>query len=150
MKKKRFFTKTLLSAMAISSIIACNDNASDTSDTKTDPSTAAKTTLTQAPYGTVDGAAITQYTITNGNGMIVKLINYGATVTDVITLDKNQARGNVVLGFDSLSGYLQNGNPYMGCVAGRYANRIANGKFSVDGKRIRWQKTTMANLCMAV
>jgi aldose 1-epimerase len=66
--------------------------------------------------------------------MIVKLINYGATVTDVITLDKNQTRGNVVLGFDSLSGYLQNGNPYMGCVAGRYANRIANGKFSIDGK----------------
>lgn len=136
MEKKRFFTKTLLSAMAISSIIACNDNASDTTaaDTKTDASTIAKTTLTQAPYGTVDGAAITQYTITNGNGMIVKLINYGATVTDVITLDKNQSRGNVVLGFDSLSGYLQNGNPYFGCVVGRYGNRIANGKFSVDGK----------------
>lgn len=136
MEKTRFFTKTLLSAMAISSIIACNDNASDTTatDTKTDSFTTAKTTLTQAPYGTVDGAAITQYTITNGNGMIVKLINYGATVTDVITLDKNQTRGNVVLGFDSLSGYLQKGNPYFGCVVGRYGNRIANGKFSVDGK----------------
>jgi aldose 1-epimerase len=136
MEKKRFFTKTLLSAMAISSMIACNDNASDTSatDSKTDTSTTAKATLTQAPYGTVEGAAITQYTITNGNGMIVKLINYGATVTDVITLDKNQSRGNVVLGYDSLSGFLQKGNPYFGCVVGRYGNRIANGKFTIDGK----------------
>lgn len=120
--------------MAISSMIACNDNASDTSGSAADAAATAKTTLTQAPYGTVDGAGITQYTITNANGMIVKLINYGATVTDVITLDKNQTRGNVVLGYDSLSGFLQKGNPYFGCVVGRYANRIANGKFSVDGK----------------
>lgn len=116
-------------------MIACNDNASDKdANGSTADSTLHKTTLTQQPYGTVDGAAITQYTITNGNGMIVKLINYGATVTDVITLDKNQQRGDVVLGYDSLSGYLQSGNPYFGCIAGRYANRIANGKFTLDGK----------------
>src|SRR5690349_20828378 len=136
MEKSRFFTKIFLSAMAISTIVACNDNASDTpaTDAKTDSANTAKATLTQAPYGTVDGAAITQYTLTNANGMIVKLINYGATVTDVITLDKNQTRGNVVLGYDSLSGYLQKGNPYFGCIVGRYGNRIANGKFTVDGK----------------
>lgn len=135
MEKKRFFTKTLITLMAASSMIACNDNATDTTaDTKPDSATAAKATLTQAEYGKVDGAAITQYTLTNASGMIVKLINYGATVTDIITLDKTQARGNVVLGFDSLSGYLQNGNPYFGCIVGRYGNRIANGKFTVDGK----------------
>jgi aldose 1-epimerase len=136
MEKTRFFTKTLFTLMAASTMIACNDNATEasTNETKPDSATAAKATLTQAEYGKVDGAAVTQYTITNANGMIVKLINYGATVTDIITLDKNQARGNVVLGYDSLSGFLQTGNPYFGCVVGRYANRIANGKFTLDGK----------------
>lgn len=135
MEKTRFLTKTFFVLMAASSIIACNDNATDTTaDAKPDTTTTSKSTLTQAEYGKIDGAAVTQYTITNPNGMIVKLINYGATVTDIITLDKNQQRGNVVLGYDSLGGYLQNGNPYFGCVVGRYANRIANGKFTVDGK----------------
>jgi aldose 1-epimerase len=135
MEKNRFFTKTFITLMAASSMIACNDNATDTTaDAKPDSATTAKATLTQAEYGKVGDAAITQYTLTNANGMIVKLINYGATVTDIITLDKSQARGNVVLGFDSLSGYLQNGNPYFGCIVGRYGNRIANGKFTVDGK----------------
>jgi aldose 1-epimerase len=135
MEKKRFFTKTFITLMAASSMIACNDNATDTTaDTKPDSATAAKATLTQAEYGKIDSAAITQYTLTNASGMIVKLINYGATVTDVITLDKNQSRGNVVLGYESLDGFLQRGNPYFGCVVGRYGNRIANGKFTVDGK----------------
>jgi aldose 1-epimerase len=136
MEKIRFFTKTLFTLMAASSMIACNDNAADATNTdnKTDSANTAKASLTQQPYGTVDGAAITQYTLTNANGMIVKLINYGATITDIITLDKNQTRGNVVLGYDSLSGYLQAGNPYFGCIVGRYGNRIANGKFTVDGK----------------
>lgn len=136
MKKLRFFTKTFFTLMAASSMIACNGNAADTTATepKPDSTNTAKATITQEPYGTVDGAAITQYTLTNAKGMIVKLINYGATVTDIVTLDKNQTRGSVVLGYDSLSGYRQNGNPYFGCIVGRYGNRIANGKFTLDGK----------------
>jgi aldose 1-epimerase len=135
MEKNRFFTKPLFMLIAASAMIACNDNATETTtDPKPDSTTTAKTTMTQSEYGKIDGATVTQYTITNPNGMIVKLINYGATITDVITLDKNQTRGSVVLGYDSLAGYVQNGNPYFGCVVGRYANRIANGKFTVDGK----------------
>jgi aldose 1-epimerase len=135
MEKNRFFTKPLFMLIAASAMIACNDNATETTtDPKSDSPTTAKTTMTQSEYGKIDGATVTQYTITNANGMIVKLINYGATITDVITLDKNQTRGSVVLGYDSLAGYVQNGNPYFGCVVGRYANRIANGKFTVDGK----------------
>jgi aldose 1-epimerase len=135
MEKNRFFTKPLFILIAASAMIACNDNATETTtDPKPDSTTTAKTTMTQSEYGKIDGATVTQYTITNPNGMIVKLINYGATITDVITLDKNQTRGSVVLGYDSLAGYVQNGNPYFGCVVGRYANRIANGKFTVDGK----------------
>jgi aldose 1-epimerase len=85
-------------------------------------------------YGMTGADSVFQYTLTNKNGMIVKILNYGGTVTDIITPDKNGKMGDVILGFDSLSGYLQAGNPYFGCLVGRYANRIANAKFTLDGK----------------
>ena len=78
--------------------------------------------------------SVFQYTLTNNNGMVVKIINYGGTVTDILIPDKNGVMGNVILGYESLSGYTQTGNPYFGCLVGRYANRIANAKFSLDGK----------------
>lgn len=85
-------------------------------------------------YGMIGTDTVYQYTLTNSNGMVVKLLNYGATVTHIFVPDKNRSFGDVVLGFDSLSGYLQKNNPYFGCVAGRYANRIANARFILDGK----------------
>ena len=85
-------------------------------------------------YGMIGADSVFQYSLANKNGMVVKILNYGGTVTDIITPDKNGKMGNVVLGFDSLSGYLQTGNPYFGCLVGRYGNRIANAKFSFDGK----------------
>lgn len=88
-------------------------------------------------YGEVDGEKVIQYTLTNPAGMIVKILNYGGTVTDIIVPDKNGKQGNVVLGFDSLPGYLQTANPYFGCLVGRYANRIANAKFTLDGKEYK-------------
>ena len=93
-----------------------------------------KFSVAEDSYGEVDGEKVVQYTLTNPSGMIVKILNYGGTVTDIIVPDKNGKQGNVVLGFDSLSGYLQTGNPYFGCLVGRYANRIANAKFTLDGK----------------
>jgi aldose 1-epimerase len=85
-------------------------------------------------YGMIGADSVFQYTLANKNGMIVKILNYGGTVTDIITPDKNGKMGDVVLGYESLDGYLQSGNPYFGCLVGRYANRIANAKFTLDGK----------------
>ena len=85
-------------------------------------------------YGMIGADSVFQYTLTNKNGMVVKILNYGGTVTDIITPDKNGKMGNVILGYDSLSGYLQTGNPFFGSLVGRYANRIANAKFTLDGK----------------
>ena len=93
-----------------------------------------KFSVAEDSYGEVDGEKVVQYTLTNPSGMLVKILNYGGTVTDIIVPDKNGKQGNVVLGFDSLSGYLQTGNPYFGCLVGRYANRIANAKFTLDGR----------------
>ena len=91
-------------------------------------------TMTEKPFGTYEGKAIIEYTITNPSGMQVSIINYGGTVTRLITPDKNKGMGDVVLGFDSLSGYLQKANPYFGSLIGRYGNRIAAAKFTLDGK----------------
>ena len=85
-------------------------------------------------YGMIGADSVFQYTLTNKNGMVVKILNYGGTVTDIITPDKNGKMGNVILGYDSLSGYRQPGNPFFGSLVGRYANRIANAKFTLDGK----------------
>jgi len=96
-----------------------------------------KFSVAEDGYGEVDGEKITQYTLTNPSGMIVKIINYGGTVTDIIVPDKDGKMGDVVLGYDSLSGYLQRGNPYFGCLVGRYGNRIANARFTLDGKEYK-------------
>ena len=85
-------------------------------------------------YGMIGADSVFQYTLTNKKGMVVKILNYGGTVTDIITPDKHGKMGDVALGYDSLSGYRQPGNPYFGVLVGRYGNRIANAKFTLDGK----------------
>jgi aldose 1-epimerase len=82
---------------------------------------------------TPDGKPVQQFTLSNKNGMTVKIINYGATVTDVLVSDSTGKTTDVVLGFDDLDGYLHN-TSYFGCIVGRYANRIAKGKFTLDKK----------------
>jgi aldose 1-epimerase len=73
------------------------------------------------------------YTLTNSNGMIVRVTNYGATITSIVTPDKLGNFDDVVLGFDNIDDYITSNSPYMGVVCGRYANRIAKGKFSING-----------------
>ena len=75
-----------------------------------------------------------EYTLTNSNGAIVKLISRGATLTEWHVPDKNGKMADVVFGFDDVAGYESKANGYFGCTAGRVANRIAGGKFTIDGK----------------
>lgn len=129
--------KTALIILFALALVACNDKTKDKEMTDKKPDVGlpyTKFSVIEDAYGEVDGNKITQYTLTNPNGMSVKIINYGGTVTDIMTPDKNGKMGNVVLGYDSLAGFLQTGNPYFGCLVGRYANRIANAKFTLDGK----------------
>ena len=87
-------------------------------------------------YGTVDGKAIEQFTLTNKNGVEVRAINYGGIITSIKTPDRTGAMGDIVLGFDSLNGYLGD-HPYFGAIVGRYAHRIANGRFSIGRNEYR-------------
>jgi aldose 1-epimerase len=81
---------------------------------------------------TVEGWPVEQYILTNSHGASVRLINYGAIVTNLFVPGKNGNMDDVVLGFDDVKEYQESG-PAMGCIAGRYANRIANGMFTIDG-----------------
>lgn len=84
-------------------------------------------------WGKADGKDVILYTLTNKNNVQLKLINYGGTVVSINVPDKNNIIENVVLTFDSLEGFLQKGNPCFGCIVGRYANRIANASFALNG-----------------
>ena len=81
---------------------------------------------------TPEGLEVTEYTLSNDHGITMTVIDYGCTITSLKTPDKNGDIENIVLGFKSLQGYLENKH-YTGAVIGRYANRIAGGKFSIDG-----------------
>ncbi len=79
-----------------------------------------------------DGTPVELYVLSNGR-VTAKVITYGGIVTELHVPDKKGKTEDVVLGFDSLKGYLS-GNPYFGAIVGRFANRIAGGKFTLDGK----------------
>ena len=82
----------------------------------------------------IDGKKTDLYYLKNSNGMKVAITNYGGRVVGILAPDKNGHFADVALGFDSLGGYLDNNEYYFGAIIGRYANRIARGKFSLNGK----------------
>lgn len=85
-------------------------------------------------YGTTPtGEAVNLYTLTNDAAMEVKISDFGGIITSILVPDRSGKITDVVLGFDSFDGYLQENNPYFGCLVGRFANRIARGKFELDG-----------------
>jgi aldose 1-epimerase len=83
-----------------------------------------------------DGTPIELYTLTNEKGVVAKITTYGAILTELWVPDRNGKLNNVVLGFDNLDQYVK-GNPFFGATTGRVANRIAKGRFTLDGKEYR-------------
>ncbi len=93
-----------------------------------------KGTITKADFGaTPEGQPVELYTLRNSKGMEAQIMTYGGIVTSLKTPDRNGKFTDVVLGYDNLAGYLKS-TPYFGALIGRYGNRIANGRFSLDGK----------------
>lgn len=112
---------------------AADDKAAPSADSKT--STAgANVKIERTSYGKLpDGEEVELFTLTGGKGLELKLIGYGARIVSLSTPDRDGKPANVTLGFDSLDKYLA-GTSFFGCIAGRYANRIAKGKFTLDGQ----------------
>src|SRR6476659_5096097 len=88
--------------------------------------------ITKTSFGTADGQAVDLYTLTNRNGMEAKITNYGGIVTSLTAPDRTNKWADVVLGFNDLDTYLK-GHPYFGALVGRYGNRIAKGRFTLNG-----------------
>jgi aldose 1-epimerase len=90
--------------------------------------------ITRSEFGrTPDGHVALLYTLTNPNGVVLKLTNYGARITELHVPDRNGKLADVTLGFDQFAGYLGD-QPYFGTIVGRVSNRIARGRFQLEGK----------------
>src|SRR5262249_45470893 len=95
---------------------------------------AAAMSVTQARFGTMpDGSAVDVFTLTDTRGVEVRVITYGAAIASIKTPDRNGRFDDVVTGFDTLEGYLTRSR-FFGAIAGRYANRIANARFTLNGR----------------
>ena len=105
-----------------------------------------KMSLKQQPFGTMpDGRIVHLFRLENSQGMRVSLINYGAALVGIEVPDQTGLLADVVLGFDDLSGYLSAENPYFGACCGRYANRIAKGRFVLDGEAFQLPQNLQGN-----
>jgi aldose 1-epimerase len=90
--------------------------------------------ITKEPFGKLaDGTAVDRYVLTNKNGLQAKITNYGGILTSLIVPDRNGKLADVLLGHDSVEGYLREDNPYFGAIVGRYADNISWAKFTLDG-----------------
>jgi aldose 1-epimerase len=92
------------------------------------------TDITQQPFGkTKEGTEVSLFTLRNAKGVEARISNYGGIVVSLKVPERNGKLSDVVLGYDNLDGYLKE-TPYFGALIGRYGNRIARGKFTLDGK----------------
>jgi aldose 1-epimerase len=89
---------------------------------------------TAAPFGKLGDTPVQLYTLTNTHGLVAKVTNYGAIVTELHVPDKAGNVADVVLGFESFDGY-SSGHPYFGAIVGRVANRIKDAEFTLEGRR---------------
>jgi aldose 1-epimerase len=121
--KKQILCTMALAAVAGAFLAGCSETKSGKADS-----------ITEAPYGAdSSGAAVTLYTLRNANGAQATICNYGGLVTSLMMPDKAGNFGDVVLGYDNVAAYVKD-TPYFGALIGRYGNRIAKGKFTLDGK----------------
>lgn len=115
------YSLALLAAMGV---VACSTPKSEQS---------VPSTTTAAPFGRVDDTPVHLYTLTNAHGLVARITNYGAIVTELHVPDKDGRLADVVLGFENLDGYVK-GHPYFGAIVGRMANRIMNAGFTLEGR----------------
>jgi len=121
--------KSWLCLIAIAAAAGCSAPPSPTSP----PTTPAGPVVKREAFGSVAGRPVEQFTLSNKNGVEVRAITYGGIITSITTPDRAGAMGDIVLGFDSIDGYL-GGHPYFGAIIGRYGNRIAKGRFTIDAR----------------
>jgi aldose 1-epimerase len=118
MMKNRLLTLTLVTGAIV--FASCNQSSKN------------KEMVKQEIYGTTQGKEVYMFTLTNKEGNVLKLTNFGAKINWIEVPDKNGNKDNITFGYDTFEGTIT-GDKYFGAVVGRYANRIAKGKFTLDG-----------------
>jgi aldose 1-epimerase len=102
--------------------------------------------ITTHPYGTTQhGEKVDLFRLENNKGTRVEIINYGATITSIFSHDREGALTDIVLGFDDITGYESADNPYFGATCGRFANRLKNGSFTLNGRSYQLAKNDGEN-----
>jgi aldose 1-epimerase len=124
--------KIIMLALLTTGMLACQGSQKEKNTQSQDPSLGLDASAFQQ---TIDGKKTNLYTLHNENGIEVAITNYGARIVGILTPDRKGHFGDIILGYDSLDGYLHGNNYYFGAIIGRYANRIAGGKFTLDGKQ---------------
>lgn len=133
---QRFSSSRLAQGVGVAALMlsAAHDNADASADSRKKARAIEKSTFGHLP----DGRQVDIYRITNANGIELRITNYGGIIVSLRTPDVQGTLDDIVLGFDSLEDYLsdtyRDANPYFGALIGRYANRIANGRFSLNGE----------------
>ena len=137
-----------LSTLASLGLVGCTSKPESSSDstrtaqgrepgaesTATSSKSTAARNVARAPFGrTTDGKDVELFTLTNTHGVEVRATNYGGIIVSIKTPDRAGKLADITLGYDSLAGYLKE-SPYFGAIVGRFANRIARGRFTLEGK----------------
>src|SRR6266508_1900222 len=116
------FTRVVIALLALAS--ACGHPKAE----------ALRARSTREAFGTTtDGKNVDAFTLTNAKGLELRAITYGATIISLRVPDRQGRLDDIVLGYPTLAGYLEK-SPYFGAIVGRYGNRIAKGRFTLDGK----------------
>ncbi len=130
-QRNQFFLSAAVLFLVAFGFIYCSKKQQEQTETR--EAALNKLSIKKELFGnTGEGQGVDLYTLTNSSGMTVKITNYGGIVTSMVVPDKNGQMDDVVLGFDTLGQYLA-GHPYFGATIGRYGNRIAGGRFTLDG-----------------
>jgi len=134
----------IVASIALAAVVAVGSVSCSSTKGK-EPGAVVQATVEKSPFGVLpDGTTVDLFTLKNPNGMVVKVITYGAIITEIHAPDRNGNLGDIVLGFDNLEAYLK-GHPYFGAAIGRVGNRIAKAQFTLDGKTYQLAANDGAN-----
>jgi aldose 1-epimerase len=130
--------KNLLMMLSCSAVLfaACNGNPKTTDSTVKDSTSVTTQSIPDSANfeADVQGQKVKLFTLKNNSGATVAITNYGGRLVSLLVPDKDGKATDVILGYDSLKSYQKPKEPYLGAIIGRYGNRIAKGKFTLDGK----------------
>lgn len=142
---KKYILRCTLVFVPILVLSSCKTKTDQTETMTATDSVVASASITESPFGTLpDGTSVSLYHFKNTKGTEMTVTNYGGIIVSLKTADKAGVFEDVVLGYDSLDGYIK-APSFFGALVGRYGNRIAKGKFTLDGKTYTLAKNNGEN-----